>query len=95
MQYLQECKNTSNYRHHIEEILKYFNDKADKHDEIKLSSREKEILLMAEKMTNKEVGNKLFISEKTVKTHITNINKKLNVKSKSEAINKAKELALI
>ena len=42
-----------------------------------LSRREKEILSLSEFMTNKEIGNKLFISEKTVKTHITNINKKL------------------
>jgi ATP/maltotriose-dependent transcriptional regulator MalT len=45
-------------------------------------------------MTNKEVGSQLFIAEKTVKSHITNINKKLNVKSKIEAIEKARNLNL-
>jgi LuxR family maltose regulon positive regulatory protein len=92
---LQESKKTSQYVHHIEEILKCFDSELKTSGAIILSPREKEILLMSEKMTNKELGNKLFISEKTVKTHITNINKKLKVKSKSEAIAKAKELSLI
>ena len=58
-------------------------------------AREKEILILSEKMTNKEVGNRLFIAEKTVKSHITNINKKLNVTTRIDAIAKAKELALV
>ena len=80
---------------HIDEILNCFNEESKAKENVFLSSREKEVLVLAVQMTNKEVGNQLFISEKTVKTHITNINKKLNVKSKQDAIVKARELTLI
>ncbi len=80
---------------HLNEILNCFNEESKAKENIFLSNREKEVLVLAVKMTNKEVGNQLFISEKTVKTHITNINKKLKVKSKQDAIVKARELTLI
>ena len=60
-----------------------------------LSSREKEVLSLSQTMTNKEVGNKLFISEKTVKVHITNINKKLKSANKFEAMKNARELGVL
>ena len=45
-----------------------------------LTDRETEIIqLIAEGFSNKEIGNKLFISHRTVDTHRTNIMKKLNV----------------
>jgi len=44
-----------------------------------LTDREEEILkLIAEGFSNKEIGNKLFISHRTVDTHRTNLMKKLN-----------------
>jgi len=92
---LLEYKATKNESKHLNEILQEFTIQATKNDAIVLSEREKEILLLSEKLTNKEVGNQLFIAEKTVKSHITNINKKLNVNSKLEAISKAKKLVLI
>lgn len=47
-----------------------------------LSDREKEILkLIAEGMSNTEIGEKLFISVRTVDTHRSNMMKKLNVKN--------------
>ncbi len=61
-----------------------------------LTEREREILkLMAKGMKNKELAEKLCISEKTVKTHINRIFKKLNVKSRLQAIIKATELDLL
>lgn len=39
-------------------------------------------------LCNKEIGERLFVCEKTVKFHLTNIYKKLNVKSRSELIAK-------
>jgi two-component system response regulator DegU len=58
------------------------------HDEAveSLTRRELEILrLVAEGMTNDEIGKKIFISEKTVKTHLTNIFDKLKVNNRFKA----------
>jgi DNA-binding CsgD family transcriptional regulator len=52
-----------------------------------LSNRESEILVhLCEGKSNKEIGDELFIEESTVKSHLKNIYKKLNVKSRSEVI---------
>jgi len=52
-----------------------------------LTHREIEILrTMALGLRNKEIADKLFISEKTVKTHVNRIFKKLGVKSRAKAI---------
>ena len=60
----------------------------DKHKDLELlSERESEILkLLALGMSNKEIAEKLFLSQRTVKAHLTNIFNKLNVASRSEAI---------
>ena len=51
-----------------------------------LSKREMEILrLVAEGLTNEEIGKTVFISPKTVKTHLTNIFDKLNVNNRFKA----------
>lgn len=51
----------------------------------KLSNREQEVALhIAQGCCNKEIATKLFISEKTVKSHITNILKKLGVDSRTK-----------
>ena len=55
-----------------------------------LSDREKEVLeLLAEGLLYKEIGERLFISIGTVRQHIHNIYKKLQVQNRTEAINKA------
>ncbi len=52
-----------------------------------LTAREMEVLLkLVEGLSNKEIARKLFISDKTVKIHVSNIFKKLDVKSRSQAI---------
>ena len=52
----------------------------------KLTEREKEILtLVAEGMTNKEIGEKLHLAEKTIKHYMTNVLQKLQVRSRVEA----------
>jgi DNA-binding NarL/FixJ family response regulator len=61
---------------------------APEHDDAveSLTRRELEILrLVAEGMTNEEIGKKIFISEKTVKTHLTNIFDKLKVNNRFKA----------
>jgi len=52
-----------------------------------LSEREKEILkTMVLGLKNREIADKLFISENTVKTHISNIFKKFGVNNRAQAI---------
>ena len=55
----------------------------------KLSQREKEILdLLTKGLRYKEIADKLFLSTETVRTHIRNIYEKLQVNSRTDAINK-------
>lgn len=52
-----------------------------------LTAREAELLsLLAEGLTNKELGKRLFISEATVKTHLAHIYAKLGVDSRAAAV---------
>ncbi|MBI4527129.1 MAG: response regulator transcription factor [Deltaproteobacteria bacterium] len=62
-------------------------DEQSANDAVKnLTRRELEILrLVAEGLTNEEIGKKIFISEKTVKTHLTNIFDKLKVNNRFKA----------
>ncbi len=51
-----------------------------------LTSRELEVLqLIAEGMINKEIAKQLYISEKTVKNHVSNIFKKIDVSDRTQA----------
>lgn len=61
-----------------------------------ISSRELEVLqLMAEGLSNREIGERLFLSLNTIKTHTSRLFEKLDVKRRTQAIEKAKRLALI
>jgi DNA-binding NarL/FixJ family response regulator len=61
-----------------------------------LSERESEILdLVAQGMRNKEIATKLSIAEKTVKNHVSNILKALQVNSRTEAAMKAVKARLV
>lgn len=52
----------------------------------KLSSREQEILdLLALGLSNKEIGEQLFVSVNTIKTHILSLYNKLDVKNRTQA----------
>lgn len=72
------------------ELVKEFNkitlhDKS-KSEESSLTAREVEVLeLIAEGMINKEIAKRLYISEKTVKNHVSNIFRKLNVSDRTQA----------
>jgi len=57
-----------------------------KSEENGLTPREIEVLsLIAEGMLNKEIAKRLYISEKTVKNHVSNIFKKINVSDRTQA----------
>lgn len=61
-----------------------------------ISRREYEVLeLMARGLTNQEIGDRLFVSLNTVKTHSSNLFVKLDVRRRTQAIQKAKELHLL
>lgn len=61
-----------------------------------LSKRELEVLqLIAEGLSNQEIASRLFVSLNTVKTHSSKVLEKLEVKRRTQAIEKAKRLSLI
>jgi two-component system, NarL family, response regulator LiaR len=61
-----------------------------------ISKREHDVLtLMAEGLSNQEIADKLFVSLNTVKTHSANLFLKLQVRRRTQAIQKAKQLHLI
>ena len=52
-----------------------------------LTSREKEVFeLLITNKTTKEIAEELFISEKTVRNHISNVKQKLQVKGRAHAV---------
>ncbi|AGT33008.1 helix-turn-helix transcriptional regulator [Geobacillus subterraneus] len=52
-----------------------------------LTKREKEVFeLLVQDKTTKEIAKELFISEKTVRNHISNAMQKLGVKGRSQAV---------
>ncbi|MEN9298304.1 MAG: hypothetical protein RLZZ429_617 [Bacteroidota bacterium] len=61
-----------------------------------ISERELEVLqLMSQGMSNQEIGDALFVSLNTVKTHAARIFEKLEVQRRTQAIEKAKKIGLI
>ena len=61
-----------------------------------VTKRELEILeLMAQGMSNREIAEKLFVSENTVKTHSSRLFDKLSAKRRTQAVQIAKEIGLI
>ena len=61
-----------------------------------LTPREAEVLqLLADGLTNREIGGRLYISEKTVGTHIAHIFEKLDVHNRIEAASRARQLGVL
>ncbi len=65
-------------------------------EELGLSKREYEVLCeIASGLSNKEIAEKLFVSESTIKTHVSNVLVKLDAKRRTQAIQIAKEHQII
>jgi len=61
-----------------------------------LSNREVEVLqLMAEGLSNQEIAARLYVSINTIKTHSSNIFEKMDVRRRTQAIDKAKKMNII
>ncbi|MFN2270008.1 MAG: LuxR C-terminal-related transcriptional regulator, partial [Anaerolineae bacterium] len=61
-----------------------------------LSERELEVLqLLAQRLTNQEIGQRLYISLATVKSHTCNIYGKLGVHSRQAAVSQAQALGIL
>lgn len=64
--------------------------------ELGITPREHEVLgLIAQGFSNREIGEKLFVSENTVKTHSSRLFEKLGVSRRIQAVRSGKELGLI
>ena len=61
-----------------------------------LTWREQEVLaLLAKRLTNREIGDRLHLTENTVKSHVGKILDKLYAKNRRQAVERAKELGLL
>ena|SRR5438128_385088 len=67
-----------------------------KREDLGITPRELEILeLIAEGMSNREIAEKLFVSENTVKTHSSRVFDKLGAKRRTQAVQLGKEFGLL
>jgi ATP/maltotriose-dependent transcriptional regulator MalT len=72
-----------------------FSVDAGKLKELGITPREHEILgLIATGLSNREIGERLFVSENTVKTHSSRLFEKLGVNRRVQAVVRARELGL-
>lgn len=63
---------------------------------LNLSNREYEVLrFLAKGQSNTDIAENLFLSLSTIKTHVSNLYLKMDVKSRTQAIEKAKRLKII
>jgi DNA-binding CsgD family transcriptional regulator len=73
-----------------------FSPNAERLAKLSITRRELEILeQIAAGLSNREIAQKLFVSENTVKTHSSRVFEKLNAKRRTQAVQIAKEAGLI
>ena len=67
-----------------------------KREDLSITPRELEILeLIAQGMSNREIAEKLYVSENTVKTHSSRVFDKLGARRRTQAVQMGKELGLL
>ena len=65
-------------------------------ESLEITKREYQVLLrINDGLSNKEIADVLFLSESTIKTHVSNLLVKLNAKRRTQAIQIAKSLQII
>jgi two-component system, NarL family, response regulator LiaR len=65
-------------------------------EQLGITKRELEILeLIAQGLSNREIANRVYVSENTVKTHAASVFEKLNARRRTQAVQLAKEARLI
>ena len=75
--------------HIARKIVSSFHSLEDNIELQKLTAREKEIVeYLSKGLRYREIADKIFLSQETVRTHIRNVYEKLNVNSRTEALNK-------
>jgi ATP/maltotriose-dependent transcriptional regulator MalT len=79
----------------VERGQRFVPDEA-KRESVGITRRELEILeLVAGGLSNREIADKLFVSENTVKTHCSRAFDKLGAKRRTQAVQRGKELGLL
>ena len=69
---------------------------ARKREDLHITRRELEILeLIAQGLSNREIAEKLFVSENTVKTHSSRVFDKLGARRRTQAVQLGKEFGLL
>ena len=80
----------------LEAEIKPFSRNKDEIEKLSLSKREIEILdLINEGLSNQQIAERLFVSESTVKKHVSNILLKMDVGRRTEAIRKGKDIGIL
>lgn len=73
-----------------------FTPNEEKREQLGITRRELEILeQIAAGLSNREIAEKIFVSENTVKTHSSRLFDKLGARRRTQAVQRAKELGLI
>lgn len=80
----------------VRELVKYLSEPVDTKAEYNITPRQKEVLsCMAEGMSNKQIAYELGLSEGTVKIHITQLMRTLDVSNRTAAVRKAVKAGLL
>ena len=67
-----------------------------KREDLAITSRELEVLtLIAQGLSNREIAEKLYVSENTIKTHASRVFDKLGAKRRTQAVQLAKDFGLL
>jgi LuxR family maltose regulon positive regulatory protein len=100
---LNEARESGSSKEYVHKLLSRFEKKSDEHPTAPpqplidpLSERELEVLRLVEQgLSNDQISKRLFLSVSTVKGHNLRIFNKLEAKSRTEAVARARELGLL